>query len=336
MGDIKFQPLGQALATVDARLIYAEAKRQHDALRSCAATSTRLTRWRVDLQTFYQNQFDTATAHLDPEQKLKLLTICFAYKTREKVLDFLDHVDPAAFSWVEHLRNVVLASGRDSMHDNGVGVPALASDGDSTRTFDAVEAEAEAALFTIPTLPIAYPKHFFLAWAAHVPRTHLTITNVLAHPAACGLGLTRLLKNEVRVRMLDRWQAAEEEEGEGLEDFFTALCVGRTSLPWYKKRRVGYGVVEIGGWVGRWKMARDAEAEEGAGATAGEASGVSPLGKRDVNRGDEGARPKKRVRWVDKSEQPKKRVRWVDESEKPNKRVRWVDEVDEGDVVGAD
>ncbi|KAF2445854.1 hypothetical protein P171DRAFT_484511 [Karstenula rhodostoma CBS 690.94] len=264
------QPLSQALATFDIPLILTEAKRTHDALATTTTTQARLTRWRPDLQTIYRTQFDTATAHLAAEHKLHLLTICFAYKTRARVLAFLEHVADS-FSWAAPLKEVVEVAGRDS--EGGEG-------GDGDEVGSAREDLHAVVGFTIPTLAIAYPKHFFLAWASYVPLAGLAVEELLAHPAACGLGLQREVKGEVREKM------GEFGGGEGWEGFLATLCVGRTELAWCAKGREGYAVRDVEAWVARWRGMREREGEL-----------VSVLGKRGAR--EDSVRPVKRVRWVD-------------------------------------
>ncbi|KAK7184685.1 hypothetical protein DPSP01_000419 [Paraphaeosphaeria sporulosa] len=274
MCDTDIKPLAEALATPDTRLILSKAKRTHDALRARTASQAQLTRWRPDLQTYYQTQFTTATAHLSPEHALHLLTLCFAYKTRAGVLAFLDSVGEGhGFAWVEPLREVVEGWGRDALRRTAEDAAGEEGAGD-----DLEEG------FEIATLGVALPKQCFLAWAMHVPLEHLTVDEMLRHPAACGLGVSREVKEEVRGRMAEAWRG-------DAEDFFAALCVGRSELAWCEKPRDGYGMQDVGAWVERWKGIRRRE---------GEVDGPGMLvGKRKTR--EDSARPGlvKRVRWAD-------------------------------------
>lgn len=276
--EMAIKPLSEALATPDIHLILPEAKRTHDALRTRTTTSPRLTRWRPNLQSFYQQQFHTATAHLDTEHKLHLLTICFAYKTRAAVLQFLSRVDAGVFPWATPLRQLVETAGRDSCF-----FPAVEGSG----VVPAVE-----DVFVIATLGIAFPKLFFVAWASHVPLLRLTSGELLGHAAACGLGLSWEVKGGVRDRMEGEMACGKgEEEEKGWETFFAALCVGRTELAWWKreKGREGYSMEEVEGWVKRWRSVRQGD---------GEMDG-SMIWKRAAKVLEDGAGPVKRVRWAD-------------------------------------
>ncbi|KAL5432854.1 hypothetical protein PMIN06_011874 [Paraphaeosphaeria minitans] len=288
MCDTAIKPLAKALATPATQLFLSKAKRTHDALRARTANRKGLTRWRPDLQTFYRSRFEAATAHLAPEHALHLMTLCFAYKTRAGVLAFLDSVGEGVGPvWAELLRGVVLESGWDVLRHEGVEEED--DDDDDDNDEDATSSPGTAEGFEIPTLGIAFPKQSFLAWAMHVPVAHLTIEEVLRWPAACGLGLSREVKGEVCGRLAGGWCAGGEERG--VRDFFAALCVGRSGLAWCEKPREGYGMLDVGAWVERWR-----------GIRGGEGEGEGVLGAK--RKREDSARPRvvKRVRWADEEE----------------------------------
>ncbi|KAJ4346596.1 uncharacterized protein N0V89_010527 [Didymosphaeria variabile] len=344
--DLDLPPLGTALATPAGPLIYAEAQRQYAALVRTSAQTARLTRWRVDLGRFYQVQFETATKDLDAGQKEKLLVVCFAYKTRERVLCYLECLfdDEGCRFWVgKGVREIVLRAGRDSLFDtpdtdsanetdsqdgqDAVSPPTTHSSAYANPDSQPAASGRSIPTFTIPTLPLAYPTAYFSAWAMHVPIPHLTLGSFLTQPAVYGLALSRRISELLRANV-GKVFGTDTEDG-------TASAVF-TSLS-------------------GWKMLRSRGALEAWKETGGREDSVEPLGDdRDSRRGGPVEKGRKRVRFVvpdDDDDENKvverepqgirKRRRWVvddddddddeveSESQGSRKRVRWADDDDD-------
>lgn len=131
--DDDLPPMAETITEIEPDLILREAKRQYEAL-----VCLRHSQWnvfprttdqkvhatraqqRIDLAQYYRNLFDTATAALDKWDKHRLLTMCFAYKTRARVLQFLDLLDKDTFSWVAPLQEVVDKCAKDSVFDDAL------------------------------------------------------------------------------------------------------------------------------------------------------------------------------------------------------------------------
>ncbi|KAL1597121.1 hypothetical protein SLS60_008703 [Paraconiothyrium brasiliense] len=354
--DFDLPPLGSALATPASSLIYTEAQRQYSALVKTSSQSARLTCWRVDLQRFYQLQFERATTELDTTQTEKLMTICFAYKTRSLVLCYLDCLfddDGAPLTdWVRAVRDVVQRCGRDGMEAAEDVVVEVSQDAGSSRSATATAtpdaqpaSELDLPTFTIPTLPLAYPTQYFSAWAQHVPVSHLTLGGLLSQPAVYGLALDRRVSELVRANCGHVFGTDAEEDS--LDPaFITSLCVGREKLEgidplgewdghlWAGK---GYGIRELVIFVEGWKMLRTRGVlgewtEEGTG---GREDSLEPLAERDAGHGD-GGKGKKRVRFVideDDEEEEEQEVAVERSPRGDRKRSRRVvlDEDDEDD-----
>ncbi|KAF2195442.1 hypothetical protein K469DRAFT_12421 [Zopfia rhizophila CBS 207.26] len=145
-------PMGEALAEIFLDLIYHEAKLQFDALKSeqptvaktaitpFAAVTTNNSRrpnsavakkssenvvtsikdpkelvpqTEINLSEFYQNLFDNATKELNDGLRYRLLTICFAYKTKENIERFLLLLS-GGFPWVGVFRAIIRGRAYDS------------------------------------------------------------------------------------------------------------------------------------------------------------------------------------------------------------------------------
>jgi hypothetical protein len=97
--------MGQALATVEPHTIWPEAKRQYEALVQAQSEDGNdatkwTTRYQFDLPRFYYKLFKEATKDLKDEWRIMLQCVCFAYKTKRRVTEFLDLLDPKMFEWV--------------------------------------------------------------------------------------------------------------------------------------------------------------------------------------------------------------------------------------------
>ncbi|KAJ4303283.1 hypothetical protein N0V90_002176 [Kalmusia sp. IMI 367209] len=305
MVDIDLTPLGEALATVDGPLIYHEAKRQYEALlhaqhRNSNPSSTILTHQRVDLPTFYRLQFDNATTTLSTSQKVKLLHICFAYKTRERVLAYLDLLEEGDFDWVKPLHLVVQIAGRDTLFEstpssqNNYPAQDVVSSAPSTRAFS-IRAQA---YFVITTLPIAFPSHYFSAWAWYVPLPRLTVENLLAQPCTYQMAHSRQIKNLLRTKFLpDVFWTGVASEDAAWTAFFAHLLGGRVALgnsagDVLQFEGDGYGLGELGMWLEGWKVER--KRGTGGGAVevgGGRAMSLSAWGQ------DYGVMVRQRVTW---------------------------------------
>lgn len=127
--------MGEALAAIEPNIIYGEAKRQYEALlhardaqnstfsalqadgtavRSSRIHATRAQQ-RVDLSQFYHNLWESATVALDEWERHRLLTICLAYKTKARVLCFLDLLEEGAFPWIGSFREIIENYARDTV-----------------------------------------------------------------------------------------------------------------------------------------------------------------------------------------------------------------------------
>jgi hypothetical protein len=223
--------LGGALTEVHADLILHEAKRQYEALlqmrhrRNEEMRSTR-GQTRVDLPKYYRKLFDSATETLDQWEKHRLLTICFAYKTKARVLQFLDFVDDADFPWRPALANVVQDSARDTAFGDVIGAKEgfTSCGGDGVDSGDSMDSGSpdhsredcttaygscsradilEGAYFVITTLPLAFPAKFFSAVASHAPIGSLTVQSILSYPCVMTLSLSEDLRRILRSKFLN-------------------------------------------------------------------------------------------------------------------------------------
>lgn len=269
MSDIdNLASLADALSTLDSVPMYTEARRQYETLgeESTDGNDKDSTAGGSHLQHFYATLFECATEHLDWEQKMKLLTICFAYKTRSRVLCFLELVDPKSVAWRDPLKDVVERAGRDTMfpdapaqrptptpkpapslkaarkrlqrrNPNGAsftetnpsaaGYPAPAQQPDQAATNPA----DSTPFFIIPTLPLAFPVHYLNAWATHIPLPKLTVESLFRQPVAYCLAVSTHVEGMLRSRIPDAsWSACEDTPSRHGE-FFEYLLRGASKLP---------------------------------------------------------------------------------------------------------
>ncbi|KAF2203892.1 hypothetical protein GQ43DRAFT_228721 [Delitschia confertaspora ATCC 74209] len=129
-----FPQLSEALTQTEPQLLYGEAHRQFELLRAQGLLQYRRSVFPIDktdgagdggskaggepklsLSLYYRNLFEDATKELDEQLKWKLLAICFAYKTKERVLHFLELVGLEKFHWVGVLHSVVRERGKASI-----------------------------------------------------------------------------------------------------------------------------------------------------------------------------------------------------------------------------
>lgn len=154
--------LSEALAELDPRPMLLEASRQYEALRhrppapdfsapGGQARDLRMTPFAgggfvantqsypgsLELVEHYRAGFLTATdlRKLTIQDKHKLLTICFAYKSKARVLQYLDCIVEKRVRWAPRLRRAVRDFGRDSCFDgiDEVGTAASAGAGAENR-----------------------------------------------------------------------------------------------------------------------------------------------------------------------------------------------------------
>ena len=224
-------PMGAGLAAVAPQLIYIEAKRQYEALLRMRdsptndSTTTRVTRQQTDLSLYYRNLWEIATRNLDELQKIRLRHVCFAYKSRKQVLQFLELLD-GEFEWAVELRGCVEECGWDSgFEEDGVRENSTVQDLSSTSTAPRLEGaltesssnklfesehlsprRQQRNYFIIPTLPIALPTAFCSALGSQGAIDRLTASHILAHPAALLLNLSPGLKSLLRDNLPDFWK----------------------------------------------------------------------------------------------------------------------------------
>jgi hypothetical protein len=147
--------LSEALAEFDSRPMLHEASRLYEALKhsppapdfsvSGQARDLRMTPFAgfvantqsypgsIELVEHYRAGFLTITDYrkLTIQDKHKLLTICFAYKTKARVMQYLDYIVEQRVRWAPRLRGVVRTYGRDSgfAEQEGEGTKAAADAG---------------------------------------------------------------------------------------------------------------------------------------------------------------------------------------------------------------
>ncbi|KAF2012190.1 hypothetical protein BU24DRAFT_426033 [Aaosphaeria arxii CBS 175.79] len=338
-------PLGEALAQVDPHRIYEEARRQYEVLirtresqpsltKSRAATKRRNTRTThtnpannprtINLSKYYRDLFFAATPALDAGNTYRLLTVCLAYKTKARVLQYLELLQGAPVSWLIPLKDIIEACATDSEFDdfdsvNGRHLVALDNNGwQAGRSRRLASSSASSAgsdtsarpsrkiqdniaesfdlptgqtgprrpQFIISTLPLAFPSIFFTALAQHAPKSCLTATTLLSHPAAYLLGLADLLKARLRnehtasqqssTRSTRSGRTARSEHHsspeDGLDsedDFLIHLSGGKEKLrqpnmhamlP--KHAEGGYDIPDLDRWCRMWKTERSSSREE--------------------------------------------------------------------------
>lgn len=120
LGEDDLSRLGEAIAVVNPDVLYYEAKRQFEALQRAQhghdtpATPVRVTRQQSDLSLYYRSLYENVTTKLNELEKIQLLWICFAYKTKARVLQFLSYLDGDTHPWAGPIARVVIEHGTDS------------------------------------------------------------------------------------------------------------------------------------------------------------------------------------------------------------------------------
>ncbi|KAF2108689.1 hypothetical protein BDV96DRAFT_256952 [Lophiotrema nucula] len=221
-------PISKALAELNSETMYREAHRQYtflngrrqNALGGEARGPNNLSS-DIKLASYYQRQFDEATDALDEWEKHKLLTICFAYKSRAGVLQYLKLLEGSQWEWVPLFTNLVVNYGVDSAFVAASQQLSIPSDVRTPSTRAKRRAHFKKAIpetatfttvsihprpyFVIPTLPLAFPTRFFAALVQLAPIQQLTIPRLLSYPAVLQLALYHPLKEYLGSNLPSYW-----------------------------------------------------------------------------------------------------------------------------------
>lgn len=234
-----FLPLGVALAQPNPELVYSEAKCQYEALVA-ARTGTGATKFHatrslqdIHLPLYYRSLFEEATNHIGDRLQWRLLTVCFAYKVKDRVLEYFSLLGSnSGYEWATQLREIVDSRGRDSAFDGSGDLAISRVEEEESKELDPTPAEndnragrhsyglrslshrpkdaqsttenaktkpnprkkTENPYFIIPTLPLAFPKLFFIMFFHSCPISNFTPSDLLSHPAATQLDLSITLE----------------------------------------------------------------------------------------------------------------------------------------------
>ncbi|KAF1963483.1 hypothetical protein CC80DRAFT_6822 [Byssothecium circinans] len=284
--------MGEALTIVEPHTIYPEAKRQYEAslLDESRPNDTSSGILSFDLSRFYRMLFNEATRDLNNTHKSMLQHVCFAYKTKSKVMEFLDALDTEMCPWAEGLLGFVREFGRDTNFRDGGGAVELdgevvsgVSDDLGVKT-SRTESEAARSLpspppsqdtpvrsfqvqkpyFIIPTLPLAIPAEFFSSLARYAPVESLNVETLLSYPSALQLALSDEIKEQLKKNLPDFWKPkpslrhghAYREEKKAWKAFFGHLMVNEFRIFTRKDGRLGddrggYTMVDLSLWLAR-------------------------------------------------------------------------------------
>lgn len=83
------------------------------ALRLINAQYAKTKKKRPTLNQFYRELYVMATEDMEEQDRLNLLTLCLAYKTKAKVVEYLELLDPDKVPWATKALEVVKERGRD-------------------------------------------------------------------------------------------------------------------------------------------------------------------------------------------------------------------------------
>ncbi|KAF2477917.1 uncharacterized protein BDR25DRAFT_348221 [Lindgomyces ingoldianus] len=309
-------PMGEALAKIEAEPIYREAKQQFEALQRCIRNAHRAdsvtapdfvltltvrlsdlavkspatempfispkgshiaaSYKQINLSQYYRDLFDNATKALDPWQKLQLLTICFAYKTKERILYFLDLLESKAFRWITTFKHIIhdrakdtaFESSRPKQHDINTLPDVNPNSPYSLRSKNlavkATPAKQPTSYFILPTLPLAFPTHFFTAFVSHAPLSALTLPSILSCPAATQLALSDPLRELLQSFQPNFWKPATQVQKKSWAAFFVhlqhsrkeTLCLSNGGDFQVDNGEVGYSKIDLEMWLAGWKAER--------------------------------------------------------------------------------
>lgn len=265
---------GEAIAQIEPTILY-EAKRQFELLNQpqrnqMGTVSARTSGRQVHLSLYYRNVFEMATEQLSDDLKIKLLHICFAYKTRARVFSYLEMLDPKKHAWVDELKRVVRERGRDTVFAEveGVNKPGTRKEHvkrAAGKVINELEPPSDVeklltgpfggwgslapparstpggplrTCFLIPTLSLAFPAQFFQALQCYGPAKRLDVFSLLLHPAAYLLALSPFIKDVIRANLPTFWQDPARRRlstgtvntKEAWEAFFEHLLQGAAKL----------------------------------------------------------------------------------------------------------
>ncbi|ORY13236.1 hypothetical protein BCR34DRAFT_586590 [Clohesyomyces aquaticus] len=255
MADTDLPPMGEAFAKVEPQLIYGEAKRQFEALQREAlnrpdslppapddlsrptalspASSNQHNHGHINLPAYYRALFEQVASAftLDVSERLMLLTLCFAYKTKARVLYFLDLLDSQTFRWLRTFKTIIHNHAVDTLFAAPQrNLAPSKANSNSTYNFrskdpkalkgpakararvaglkgtETGKEEVSESAFVVTTLPLAFPTHFFTTLVMHAPLASLTLPNVLAYPAAGQLWLADGIRSIVDGMRPDFWR----------------------------------------------------------------------------------------------------------------------------------
>ncbi|KAF2640065.1 hypothetical protein P280DRAFT_480558 [Massarina eburnea CBS 473.64] len=284
--------MGEELAIAEPQVIFPEAKRQYEALlQEQVSDNHNDTSPAIDVSRFYRTHYKVATRDLDEEQKAMLQHVCFAYKTKSRVLEFLDLLEPEICEWAEPLMAFVKEFGRDTNfadEEDGVDTAAAASGVENMEKSTAFIAQAALSLpsppvssdppmnpmapqlvlkpyFIIPTLPLAIPADFFSSLGHHAPIGHLDVQSLLTYPSALQIAFTNELKDKICTATSEFWKptkalrhgAGYRKSKKSWKAFFRHLMEGEFRLVTRRDGmlghdRDGYTMTDLNLWLARW------------------------------------------------------------------------------------
>ncbi|CAI6335239.1 unnamed protein product [Periconia digitata] len=226
------QFLSEALSSVEPGLIYPEAKRQYEAL--VQASRSESDGPIISVSDTNSCLWEDAVFRLPSSWKMHLQTICFAYKTKQKVMHYL-HLLGNRFRWAPPLLGFVRKHGLDSAFDKATDsgefkpcrevcelchAPNLINPetdisskfqyfirvqqrGLKISTRDSPTQPNHAlpakSIFIIPTLPLANPTAFFSCLGTQGSIASLCNTQaLLTFPAAMLLDMEPRIKHDLR------------------------------------------------------------------------------------------------------------------------------------------
>ncbi|OCK78466.1 hypothetical protein K432DRAFT_406433 [Lepidopterella palustris CBS 459.81] len=292
MGDTSAEPIlsfSMALCTAAPfDLLFSEAARQLQVLISTSQRKSRV----PTLREYYHGLFMKATEGLDYATRIRLLSVCLAFKTKSQTLGFLERVGGVGswFGWANVCKRVIEERGWDCAAD----VPTLpilatspeigksaAAEPQSTLVAEAetpspgAAASIQTLFFILPSLPLAFPSYALYLYASHAPLTHLTLPFLITHPSFSCLLLSRSLRAHVRPTCTPADKAT-------LNRVLKHLALDRQMLIGYAGQTVraskggggyangvakgeGYSEAEVLGWLEVFRFGREGMKTNGGG-----------------------------------------------------------------------